>query len=437
MSDLKLPPQNLEAEKSVLGALLIDSDAVYKVVELLAPDNFYKREHYEIFKAMVELYANQTAIDVLTLSSLLKKKKLLSKVGGAAYLSDLVASVPTAAHVEEYSKIIKECFVRRKMITMAAQLDELSYDEQKPIDEVIDEVEKSLLKVAETNTSNNFVHVSKLLEEAYERAEELNKNPGQLRGVASGFPSLDSLLGGFQRSDLVIVAARPSVGKTSLALDLTRHAAIREKKSVGIFSVEMGSSQLMDRLLSMEVGVGLYDLRMGRVKDEFFERFSDAMGTLSEAKLFIDDTPGIGIMELRSKARKLKIEHGLDMLIIDYLQLIQGRSQESRVQEVSEISRLLKAIARELDVPVIALSQLSRAVEQRSDNIPMLSDLRDSGSIEQDADVVIFLSRVGGDEENSDNRILSVAKHRNGPTGNVELYFVKEQASFREIDRIH
>ncbi|MFQ5492582.1 MAG: replicative DNA helicase [Candidatus Dojkabacteria bacterium] len=440
MSDLKLPPQNLEVEQSVLGALLIDEDAIYKIAEFLLPEHFYRETHQKIYAVMQGLVSQQKAIDVLTVSAELKKKRQLKQVGGTAFLSELVANVPTAGHIEEYGHIIKDASVRRKLIGVAAMLDEMAYKEDEELIDLLDKAERDLLGIAESHTDSDFVHVAKLLEESYERAEELNKDPGKLRGIACGFNYLDGILGGFQESDLVILAARPSVGKTALALDIARHASVTEGKNIGIFSLEMSNTQLMDRLLSMQVGVGLWNLRMGKISDDAFSRLAEAMGVLSEANLYIDDTPGIGIMEMRTKARRLKVEKGLDMVIVDYLQLMAGRRQESRVQEVSEISRFLKSMARELEIPVLALSQLSRSVEQRGgDGVPQLSDLRDSGSIEQDADVVIFLSKMGGGEEEevNENRMLTVAKHRNGPTGAVELFFVGEQARFRELDKHH
>ena len=435
---VKVPPQNLQAEKSVLGAILIDEDAMFKVGEILIPENFYEPRHQSIYESVLELYNHQKAIDILTLGNILKSKQLLNKIGGTNYLTELVESVPTAAHVEEYSRIIKELSIRRKMISLASQVDEVAYNEDQDLGLILDDVEKNLMGIAQTSSRSDFVHIASLLEQTYKKAEELNKDPGKMMGVPTGFKFLDNLLGGLQRSDLIILAARPSVGKTAFCLDVARHAGVYEGKSVGVFTLEMSSPQLMDRLLSMQVGVGLWDLRMGRVSDEVFTRLSDAMGVLSEAKIFIDDTPAINILEMRAKARKLKMEHSLDLIVVDYLQLIQGRNKESRLQEVSEISRFLKSLARELDVPVLALSQLSRAVEQRTDGQPQLSDLRESGSIEQDADVVIFLSKMGGeDSEKSQNRRLTVAKHRNGPTGETELFFVKEQARFREIDQAH
>ena len=435
--DIKLPPQNLEAEKSVLGSILIDPEAMYKVTEILSHHDFYDKTNALLFESCMELFSSQKAVDVLTLSSILKKKKKLSTIGGVKSLSEIVSSVPTSAHVEEYARLVKETSLRRRIISLSTKLEKMSYEETNELTDLLNEAEKSLIQISETSSKSDFVHISTLLEEAFERAEELNQNPGSVRGVPTGFSYLDNLLGGLQNSDLIILAARPSVGKTAFQLDIARHAAVSAKKTIAIFSLEMSNAQLMDRILSMQVGVGLWDLRTGRIKDEYFPKISDAMGMLSETNLYIDDTPGINILEVRSKARKLKLEKGLDLVIVDYLQLVVGNNREGRVQEVSEISRFLKGIARELDVPVLALSQLSRAIEQRSDGNPMLSDLRDSGSIEQDADIVIFLSRIGGDAENSDNRTLTVAKHRNGPTGSVELFFVKEQARFRELDKYH
>ena len=435
MANLRVPPHNIDLEKSVLGSLMIDEEAIYKVADTLRSDNFYDRKHTLIYDAIISLYNQQKAIDLLTVSAELKKKDALKEAGGNIYITELVESVPTSAHIEEYTKIVKDLSVRRKMISLGAQMNEMAYEEEDKVEMLLDRAERDLLNLTESNIKNDFVHVSALLEQSYKKTEELNKDPNKVRGVRTGFAYLDNILGGLQQSDLIILAARPSIGKTAFALDVARYASVYEEKHVGIFSVEMSNIQLMDRLLATQVGVGLWDLRMGKLSDEALSRLSDAMGVLSEANLYIDDTPGIGIMEMRAKARRLKFEKGLDLIIVDYLQLIAGTRLESRVQEVSEISRSLKALARELSVPVLALSQLSRAVEQRNDNKPQLSDLRDSGSIEQDADVVIFLSRVASDDDNNQNRMLTIAKHRNGPTGNVELYFVKEQASFREIDK--
>jgi len=436
--NLKLPPQNIDAERSLLGSILIDEEAMMQIAEFLKPEHFYDKNNGIIYEICIELYERSRPIDLVTLTNALKKKKKLRSVGGAAYLSELASLVPTAANIVEYGNIIKEGSIRRKLINLGGRLSTLGFEEAKELDEVMDMAEQNLFEVTGESVEKDFVHVSKLLEKTYERAEELNANPDKLRGIPTGYQDIDNLLGGFQNSDLVILAARPSVGKTALALDMTRHAVTEEKKKVGFFSLEMSNLQLMDRLLAMQVGIGLWDLRMGKLTDESFSRLADAMGVLSEAQLYIDDTPGLNIMEMRTKARRLKAEHGVDMLFVDYLQLMEGRSKEGRVQEVSEISRFLKGMARELDVPVIALSQLSRAVEQRTDRKPQLSDLRDSGSIEQDADVVMFIHREEQYNPETDRKGITdimVSKHRNGPTGIVELFFHKEQASFKSMNK--
>lgn len=437
MPNTRIPPQNLEAEKSVIGSILVDEEALISALEILKPEDFYLPAHTIIFESMIQLFDQQQAVDVLTVSSNLKKKKLLTKTGGASYLSELVASVPTTAHVREYSNLIRQTAVRRKLIGFSGLLNEMAYQEEDDIELLLDKAETKFYDITEANIKRDFVHVSSLLESTYEKAEELTADPNSLRGIPTGYKSLDNLLGGFQPSDLVILAARPSVGKTALALDFARHIGVHEDRKVGIFSLEMSNLQLMDRLLSMQVGIGLWDLRMGKLDDEAFSRLADAMGILSESGIYIDDTPGLSILEMRTKARKLKMEKGLDMIIVDYLQLMEGKTKESRVQEVSEISRFLKLLARELDVPVIALSQLSRAVEQRNDKIPQLSDLRESGSIEQDADVVMFIHREELYNPETDRpgiADLVIAKHRNGPIGKVELFFVREQARYRDIE---
>jgi replicative DNA helicase len=384
------------------------------------------------------LFEKGKPIDVLTITDILKKKKIFNRVGGASYISELVSLVPSSANIVEYANIIKEGSLRRQLIRLGGKFSEMAFDETKEISLLMDEAEQHLFDITEDSIERDFIHVSKLLEETYEKAEDLSSNPDKLRGISTGFSSLDGILGGFQNSDLIILAARPSVGKTGLALDFARHMATKEKKTVGFFALEMSNLQLMDRLLSMQVGVGLWDLRMGKLSDESFSRLAEAMGILSESPLYIDDTPGLNILEMKTKARRLKAEHDVDVIIVDYLQLMEGRSRESRVQEVSEISRFLKGLARELDIPVIALSQLSRAIEQRTDRIPQLSDLRESGSIEQDADIVMFINREELFNPETDRKgiaDLMIAKHRNGPTGKIELFFVREQARFRSIDK--
>jgi replicative DNA helicase len=438
MANIKLPPQNLDAERSVLGSILIDADSIVEILDVLKPEHFYESRNKHIYECCVYLFEKNKPIDVLTVTNYLKQKKLLSKVGGASYITELVSVVPSSANIEEYANIIRENAVRRKLITLGGRLSEMGFDESLELDKLMDVAEQKLFDITEDSIERDFVHIAKLLEETYERAEDLNTNPDKIRGIPSGFSSIDNILGGFQNSDLIILAARPSVGKSALSLDFARHAATKENRKVAFFALEMSNMQLMERLLSMQVGVGLWDLRMGKLSDDSFTRLADAMGVLSEASLYIDDTPGLNILEMRTKVRRLKAEHGVDMVIVDYLQLMEGRTKENRVQEVSEISRSLKGLARELDVPVIALSQLSRAVEQRTEKIPQLSDLRESGSIEQDADIVMFIHReelYNPDTERKGITDLVISKHRNGPTGKVEMFFVKEQARFRPIEK--
>lgn len=436
--NIKLPPNDIAAEKSILGAILLDPEAMIKVAESLIPEHFYEKRNGDIYEAMMKLYTTRSAIDIVTLSNELKKNKKLKIIGGVAYLSELASLVPTATNIGDYAKIVRQTGIRRRLISVSNKINEFAYNEEKELEAILDESEKELFSISDDNVTKDFVHISTLLEEAYERAEELSSDKTKLRGIPSGFKSLDSILGGFQESDLVIVAARPSIGKTSLALDIGRYIATTEGRNVGLFSLEMSNMQLMDRLLAMQLRMNLWDLRMGNLTDKVFERLADAMGILSESNIYIDDTPGMHVSEMRTKARRMKLEKDVDLIIVDYLQLMRGSRLESRVQEVSEISQFLKNMARELNVPVIALSQLSRAVESRTDRIPQLSDLRESGSIEQDADVVIFIHReeqYNPDTEKKGIADIIIAKHRNGPTGRVELAFVKEQARFAELEK--
>ncbi len=433
----KVPPQNGEAEQSVLGAMLLDKEAVINVAGWLHADHFYEDRHRLIYENIIELFEEGLPIDIVTLSDKLKGKKVLAKVGGRTYLTDLVSMVPTSAHAQDYGEIVRENAVRRGLITSAAQITELSFDESQGLQDVVDKSEKLLFDVAQVGVKTNFVHIKELLKDAYERAERAGRDESYM-GVSSGFKDLDNLIGGFQKSDLVIVAARPSVGKTSFALDLLRNAALKEKKKVVFFSLEMSNTQIVDRILGMQSGIPFWDTRTGKLSEELFDKFAYAMGELAEAEIMIDDRPGQHINELRTKVRRLVLERGIDMIMVDYLQLIQASSREGRTQEVSEISQGLKNMAREIDVPVIALSQLSRAIESRATRRPQLSDLRDSGSIEQDADVVMFIDReetYNPDTERKGIAEVIVAKHRNGPTGDVELAFVKEIASFRNLHR--
>ena len=438
----RIQPQNLEAEKSVLGAILLDKNAIIEVAQFLTADHFYSPIHGFIYDAMVELFAKGEPVDILTVADCLKKKKRLEKIGGAVYLTELAESVPTSSNAEYYGMIVKDAHIRRSLISVAGEITELGFTETMEIPIVLDEAEKKLFEIASDGKKTDFVRIDTILKESYEKAGEV-KNNDKIRGIPTGFRAIDSILGGLQESNLIIIAARPSVGKSALALDIARHAALNKGKSVGIFSLEMSNVELTDRLVASQVGMNLWDYRMGNNIEKYAEQLGDVMGQLSEIDLYLDDTPGQTIMEIRTKARRLSMERSLDLIIIDYLQLIaSGRQIDNRVQEVGEISKALKNLARELKVPVVALSQLSRAVETRTNKLPQLSDLRESGSIEQDSDVVMFLSRPQKDDpEYKDLRVetanIIIAKHRNGPTGNAELAFVRAQAKYTDIEKAH
>ena len=442
----RLPPQNLEAEVSTLGALLIDKDAIIKVADFLVPNDFYKDTHAIIYEAMRDLYDTRMPIDILSLSSRLQEKGQLEAVGGHAYLSELASAVPTASNVASYAKIIQRKSILRKLLHAAADITALGFQESEDVDELLDEAESKLYAVSQRYYQQNFIPIKSVLNEAFDRIDELHRESGKLRGLPTGFGALDSLLAGLQKSDLIILAARPSVGKTTLALDIARHVATRQKVPVGIFSLEMSKEQLVDRLLCAEAGVDMWRMRTGRLseKEDDFPRIGHAMGVLSEAPIFIDDSATCNIMEIRTKARRLQTEHKLGLVLVDYLQLMEGRSSENRVQEVSEITRGLKALARELNVPVLALSQLSRAAEMNRPAIPKLSHLRESGSIEQDADVVLFIYRKSSDkgydpkdltEDEKHLAEVHIAKHRNGPTGLISLYFDADHVTFKSLER--
>ncbi len=444
----KVPPQSLEAEMSLLGCLLIDKDAILKIADIIIAEDFYKMAHGKIFETMMELYSRNEPVDLLTLNNRLTEKGLLENVGGKTYLVKLANSVATASNVVNYAQIVRRKSTRRRLLTAAQEISRLGFEEEGEIDSVLDEAQRHLFGVSQNYFKQSFTPIRGVLAEAFDRIDELHKNKGQLRGLASGFSELDRLLTGFQKSDLIILAARPSVGKTSLALDFVRHAGSKMKVPVGLFSLEMSKEQLVDRLLCAEANIDLWRLRSGRLserpEDGDFSRIGHAIGSLSEAPIFIDDTPNINILQLRTKARRLQIEHGLGLIVVDYLQLMDSRrSSENRVQEVAEITRGLKGIARELNVPVIALSQLSRVVEQSKPAIPKLSHLRESGSIEQDADVVMFIYRKSRDTNYRAEDIppdekyiaeLRIEKHRNGPTGMVKLFFHEASTSFRNLD---
>lgn len=438
------PPQNTDAEASLLGAILIDSDAVVKIADIISYEDFYDPKHARIYEATTILYEKHSPIDVLTLSDQLKNSGLLETVGGAAYLTELTNYVPTAAHVEQYAEIVAQKALRRRLIKASQDITGISYDESKELRDLIEEAETRLFQVSQQHIKQSVVSIETVLAESFERLDDLHKDKSKLRGVPTGFKDMDSMLAGLQPSDLFILAARPSMGKTAFALNLAHNVAKLSKQPVLFFSLEMSKEQLVDRLLSMESGVDAWALRTGNLTDSDFEKIGQAMGELSEAPIFIDDTPGITVSDLRTKARREAHIHPLGLIVVDYLQLMSGGAKFggdfNRVQEISEISRGLKGVARELNVPVISLSQLSRSVESRSPQIPQLADLRESGSIEQDADVVAFIYREDYYNPETDRKGITdilVKKHRNGPTGGVELYFDREKQRFRSIDTRH
>jgi len=447
----KIPPQNLEAEMSLLGSILIDKDAMIKIYDQVDAEDFYKNAHATIFDTANELYNKNEPVDVLTLGNRLEEKNLLEKIGGRSYLTSLSNTVPTSSHIEQYAKIVRRKSTLRKLLSAATEITKLGYKEEADdVEGLLDEAQQQLYGVTEKHLKQTFTPIRNVLSGAFERIDELHKEKGKLRGVSTGFKQLDNLLAGLQKSDLIILAARPSVGKTSLALDIARHAGVRGKVPVGLFSLEMSKEQLVDRMLCAEANVDLWKMRTGNLSDrpdsQDFPRIGHAMGVLSEAPIYIDDSPGNNVMQIKTKARRLQAEHGLGLIIVDYLQLMEShnkRNSENRVQEVAEMSRNLKSIARELNVPVLALSQLSRSVESRKPSIPKLSDLRDSGSIEQDADVVMFIYRKSADRNYRREDIppdelnigeIHVAKHRNGPTGMVKLFWEEQRASFKNLE---
>ncbi len=448
----KIPPQNIETEESLLGCLMTDKDSIIKISDIVLPEDFYRESNKVIYEAIRELYAKQEPIDILTITNRLEEKNKLESIGGRTYLAKLSNSVATSSHIVSYANIIQRKAVLRRLIEASAKLGELGYKEDDDIENILDEAEQLLFAVARKYAKNQFDAIGTLLNDAFERIDELHRQTGKLRGLTTGFYEMDKMMAGLQRSDLVILAARPSVGKTSFALDLVRQIALKNNASVGIFSLEMGKEQLVDRMLCAQAGVNLWKMRTGNLSDKEedndFTKIGRAMGELSEAKIYIDDVSSAGIMDIRTKCRRLQIEKGLDFVVIDYLQLMEGRGKytDNRVQEISEISRGLKSLARELDIPVLALSQLSRTVEQTTPAIPKLSHLRESGSIEQDADIVMFIYRKAADrnyrkEDLSDHdrrtAEIHIAKHRNGPTGKFDLYFKEETANFLNMDINH
>jgi len=434
----RLPPQNVEAEEAVLGALLIDPDAIIRLATILNPGDFYREKHGWIYDAMLNLHDRREPIDFLTVCDELERREQLNEVGGPAFITSLINAVPTSIHAEHYARIVERTATRRRLIDAAGQIAALAYQEADDVEEVVDRAEQILFGVSERRISRELVPIREVLSDYYDRIEYLTRHQGEMIGIPTGFSDIDKLLGGLQRSDMVILAARPSVGKTSLALSFALNAAKKHKQRIAFFSLEMSDEQVVQRLISSETGIDSQRLRRGEIVEGEWGRFMKATSDLADTHFFIDDTPSISALELRTKARRLHAEVGLDLIIVDYLQLMRGDYRsENRVQEISTISRALKALARELNVPVLALSQLSRGVESRTDKKPILSDLRESGALEQDADVVIFIYRDELYNENTERKNIAdiiVAKHRNGPTGSVALYFKKELAQFREAE---
>ncbi len=435
----KIPPQNLDAEQSVLGAMLIDKEAVVKAIEILRPEDFYRDANGHIFQAIINLFDRNEPVDLITLTEELRQTGLLDQVGGVSYVAGLVNSVPTSANIEHYAAIIEEKSLLRKLIGVSTRIAQMGYEAEEEVESLLDKAERMIFELTQRKSHTGFVSLKKVLMQTFERIEFLHQNKGGITGVPSGFTDLDRLTSGFQNSDLIIVAARPSMGKTAFCLNIAQHASVRKKLPVAVFSLEMSREQLVTRMLCGEAMVDQQKVRTGQLSDEDWQKLTKAAGPLSQAPLYIDDSPGLSAVEMRAKCRRLKSEHGLAMVVIDYLQLMQGgRKTENRQQEISEISRSLKSLARELQVPVIALSQLSRAVEQRQDKKPMMSDLRESGSLEQDADLVMFIYRdeyYNPDTERRGRADIIVAKQRNGPVGTVELGFFKEFTKFVNLER--
>lgn len=434
-TNIRVPPHSQEAEESVIGAMLIDKDAVIAVAEFLSPEDFYDEKLQEVYEACIDLYEERIPIDVLTVAERLKKRKNLKEGGLSSFLAELANKVPTAAHVEHYGRIVKDTATKRSLMSVASKLVDVSLDEGLGAGEAMDQAESAIFSLSQKSVSKAFTSVRDTLAESFDRLDELHKSGGGIRGVPTGFKDLDDALAGLQQSNLLILAARPGVGKTTLAMNIAQYVAVDLKRPVGFFSLEMSREELVDRLLVAQADIDAWKLKTGKLSEDDFSKLSDAMGVLAEAPLFIDDTPALSVLEMRTKARRLQVESGLDLLVVDYLQLARSRNLENRVQEVSEISQGMKNLARELKIPVIVLSQLSRAVETRGGNKPQLSDLRESGSIEQDADVVMFLWRE--DNDSPENMMLDIAKHRNGPLRSIPLHFKGDRIRFYSRDVKH
>lgn len=437
---LRSLPYNLEAEQSVIGSMLIDKTAISRAVEVLKSDDFYRDSHKVIFNAIFELYQKDTPIDMITLLEHLRSAEKLDASGGITYITEISNSIPSTANLSSYIKIVEDKSILRRLIRASTEIMENCYNKQDDVEAVMDLAEQKVFNISERKNSSDFEAMNTVLERGFLEIERIFNNKGETTGVSSGFPELDAMTSGFQKGDMILIAARPSMGKTTFALNLAEYAALRGGKNVAVFSLEMSKEQLAYKLLCSEANVDMTKLRNGNLEDKDWENIAKASGPLAASKIFIDDTAGTSVMDMRSKCRKLKMEHGIDMIVIDYLQLMSGSNPESRQQEVSEISRSIKALAKEMQCPVIALSQLSRAPEQRADHRPMLSDLRESGSIEQDADLVMFLYRDEYyNKETEDKNVAEciIAKQRNGPVGTVKLAWIGQFSKFARLDVIH
>src|SRR3990167_2272355 len=429
----KVPPQDLDAEKSIIGSILLESDSLVSIIQIIKPEHFYKEAHADIMRSIFELYEKREPIDLITVTAQLKKHGKFDKIGGASYLSEIASDVPTASHISQYAQIVRDHYVKRQLIATAARISQVSHDEKGDVRELLDEAEQAVFALSQEQLRQNFIPLRDALAESFDRLDELHRKKSGLRGVATGFWELDGKLAGMQDSNLLILASRPGQGKTSLALNIAAHVAVSEGLPVCIFSLEMSKEELVDRLLVSQSEVDAWRLKTGKLDDTDFDRLQEAMGVLADAPLFIDDTPAANLMEIRTKARRLQVENGLAFIVVDYLQLIHGRNLENRVQEVSEISQSLKNLARELKIPVLTCSQLSRAVEQRGTKKPQLADLRESGAIEQDADVVMFIWRP--DSDDNEHVKLDIQKHRNGPTGEIDVIFRPERVKFYSVEK--
>lgn len=439
----KLPPRSVEAEKCLLGCLMLDKEAIVKVADFLRAGDFYKGNHQQIYEGMIELFGRQEPIDLLSVSTRLKEKKLLGQIGGASYLSECINSVPTASNVLNYAKMVTKKKVLRDLIQASQEIGSLAFNEEEDVNVLLDKAETKIFSIAQRSLTQEFLSVGDALEEAFERIDELSRGRGKLRGLTTGFPGLDNILAGLQKSDLIILASRPAFGKSSLALNFASHIATTEKVPVGFFSLEMSKDQLVDRLIAAQANVDLWRLRTGRLsgegEDNDFVKIRKALQTLSKAPIYIDDAASSNILQIRAMARRLQAQKGLGLVIVDYLQLMESTNPNmSMVQQMTQISKSLKSLAKELNVPVLAISQLSRAVEQRTLHIPRLADLRESGALEQDADVVMFINREDRYNPNTPRKNIAdiiIAKHRNGPVGRVELYFDERMVSFRSLEK--